>query len=96
MNEKQKFVQAMSLLGDAVNLLKDVRTAFSEIGVDIASICDYGSMTSVLLDSGIVTVSTSSEEKIESYTASSFGHLYVDGIQFSQEKIPIEREDLYA
>lgn len=96
MNEKQKFEQAMSLLNDAVNLLKDVRTAFAEIGVDIASICDYGSMTSVILDSGIVTLSTSSGKKIESYTASSFGHLDVDGISFAQEKIPVEREDRYA
>ncbi len=35
MSEKQKFEQAMSLLDDALNLLRDVRTAFAEIGVDI-------------------------------------------------------------
>lgn len=96
MNEKQKFEQAMSLLDDALNLLRDVRTAFAEIGVDIEAISDYGMLTSVLLNSGIVTLSTSSGKKIDTVNDSNFGWLYVDGIRFSQEKIPVEREDRYA
>ena len=96
MNEKQKFEQAMSLLDDAVNLLRDVRTAFAEIGVDIDAISDYGLMTSVLLNSGVVTVSTSSGKKIDTVNDSNFGWLYIDGIRFLQEKIPVEREDRYA
>lgn len=96
MNEKQKFEQAMSLLDDAVNLLRDVRTAFSEIGVDIDAISDYGMLTSVLLNSGIVTVSTSSGKKIDTANDSNFGWLYIDGIRFSQQKIPVAREDRYA
>lgn len=96
MNENQKFEQAMSLLDDALNLLRDVRTAFAEIGVDIEAISDYGMLTSVLLNSGIVTLSTSSGKKIDTVNDSNFGWLYVDGIRFSQEKIPVEREDRYA
>jgi hypothetical protein len=96
MSEKQKFEQAMSLLDDALNLLRDVRTAFAEIGVDIDSISDYGLMTSVILDAGIVTVSTSSGKKIDTVNDSNFGWLYIDGIRFSQEKNPVERQDRYA
>lgn len=96
MNENQKFEQAMSLLDDALNLLRDVRTAFAEIGVDIEAISDYGMLTSVLLNYGIVTLSTSSGKKIDTVNDSNFGWLYVDGIRFSQEKIPVEREDRYA
>lgn len=96
MNEKQKFEQAMSLLDDALNLLRDVRTAFAEIGVDIEAISDYGMLTSVILNSGIVTLSTSSGKKIDTANDSNFGWLYIDGIRFSQQKIPVAREDRYA
>ena len=96
----KKFEQAMAILEDATNRLTEARKAFKEIGIDVGTVFDsntgkYGSID-IWLKAGITTLSTMSETPIESSGSSDVGHIMIDGYEFRQVKIPVEREDRYA
>lgn len=94
----RKLEQALAVLEDASNRMADARAAFKEIGIEVGSIYDtkyFGCNSNVFLNSGIVTLSTMAEEEIKSFSADS-GIVTIDGFDFFQSKLPVEREDRYA
>ena len=100
MSEKTMFESAMSKTKKAFDLLADANNEFKALGLNANNFSWawwYETNAKVLLNNGITRLSTVSETPIQSDTPHmDYGSVEVDGIQFCQPKLPVEREDRYA
>jgi hypothetical protein len=99
---KKNVIQgAINRIKTAASEIKKVQRDLKEIGIEITSVPVYVFWEdtvrfSVYMDKGITDLSIVTGNEIDGNYYSNQGRVVVDGIEFIQSKLPVERVDRYA